>query len=440
MPQAEGPFAALFRAKVDDILDACSRCGKCVEVCPMVKPAGIDAGDPSAVVGGVLDLLGGGEGSGAAQRWATVCSGSGFCLDACGDGVNPRFMLSLARLAIQQRKGEAATRSAGKQNFQDMTRSVRVLSRLQLSPDQLRRLGQIPGGEPAPSNPEVVFYTGCNILRTPHIALHCLDVMDALDVSYAVHGGPGSCCGILQLRGGDQANAERQAAKSIERFADTGAGEVVSWCPTCQIQMGEAMLPAYADSGPSPFDLIIFPVWLAARLDRLKPLFVHRVERRVGLHEHPGIPGVTEAVQTILKAIPGLEFVDLRQPQVGYMCNALRPMPEFTRQLHQAQLEAAEAAGVDTLAGVYHACHRDLCSHQRDWPFEVLNFMELLGEAMGIRHPDRFKQLKLMQDADAILADSAEMIAQYDLDPEEVRAVVLKAMIGEQPLPLRGSA
>lgn len=433
-----GAFAELVDDRIDAILDACTRCGKCVEVCPMPGPAGIDREEPEAVAGGVLDLLRGGGGTPEARRWASVCSGSGACIDACPERINPRFMLTLARLAIQREKGIETTKAAGKASFQDMTRAVRVLSRLQLSPDQLRRLGQIPGGAPDPENPELVFYTGCNLMRTPHIALHCLDVLDALEVAYTVQGGPGNCCGILQLRGGDETNAGRQADTTIARFAATGAPEVVAWCPTCQIQMSEAMLPAHAAAGPTPFDLTMFPVWLAQRLDRLTPFFVNRVERRVGLHEHPGVAGVTEAAVTILEAIPGLEFVELDQPRVGFMCNALRPMPDYARQLHEAQLDAAEKAGVDTLAGVYHACHRELCSHQRDWPFEVVNFMELVGEAMGIRHPDRFKQLKMMQDADAILADCTETIAARDLDPDEVREVVVSNLLGEQPLPLRG--
>ena len=55
-----------------------------------------------------------------------------------------------------------------------------------------------------------------------------------------------------------------------------------------------------------------------------------------------------------------------------------------------------------------------------------------------MRHPDRFKELKMMQDADAIIADCAKMIAAHDLDPEEVREVVVSGILGEQPLPLRG--
>ena len=93
------------------------------------------------------------------------------------------------------------------------------------------------------------------------------------------------------------------------------------------------------------------------------------------------------------------------------MCNTLNPLPEYKREVHRTQLQAAADAGVTTLAGIYHACHRELCSHERDWPFEVVNFLELVGESMGLTRPDLFKRLKLMQDVDAVLADAAPMIA-----------------------------
>ncbi len=121
------------------------------------------------------------------------------------------------------------------------------------------------------------------------------------------------------------------------------------------------------------------------------------------------------------------------------MCNSLAGLPEYRRELHDLQLNAAEAEGVDTLAGIYHACHRDLCSHERDWPFEVVNFMELIGEAIGVKQPDIFKRLKKLQDIDEIIAQSQEVITYYELDISEVRDVIAKNMVGEQSLPLRGS-
>jgi heterodisulfide reductase subunit D len=49
------------------------------------------------------------------------------------------------------------------------------------------------------------------------------------------------------------------------------------------------------------------------------------------------------------------------------------------------------------------------------------------------------ERLKIMQDADAIVADCKDMLATYRIDPAVARKVVVKAMLNEQPLPLIGN-
>lgn len=429
-------FGQALEARTQEVLDRCTRCGGCFEVCPMTGPAQIADRKAADVVVGVLRLIQGETGSADAVRWAQVCSGSGSCIPRCQDGVNPRFMLALARLAIQRRASVEEQHSKGAAAFASMGRGVRVLSRMQLPPDVLARFRS---GSPA--KPDVVFYTGCNVLKTPHIVLLCLDMLDALGVAYEVMGGPGDCCGVLQFRAGDLDASGRIAYRTTDRFAATGASKVLSWCPTCQVQIGENVLPGkqVQSVSASSYDLEAFVIYLASALDRLKPLLRHRVEKRVGLHEHPGVPGVTEAAVRLLRAIPGLELVDLEQPRVGWMCNTLQPLPAYKREVHRSLLQAAADAGVTTLAGVYHACHRELCSHEAEWPFEVVNFLELIGESMGISREDHFKRLKKMHDADAVIADVMDLIEAHGLKLDEVRDVIERDLLGEQALPLRGA-
>jgi Fe-S oxidoreductase len=427
-------FTKALSSRTQDVLDNCTRCGRCFEVCPMTAPAGMTGRNAAEVVGGVLDIIRGGAGAPESERWAQVCSGSGSCIPACPEAVNPRFMLALARVAMQRRASVEEQHSKGSAAFAKMGRGVRVLSQMQLPAEVLRRFR---GEGRAEGAPEVVFYTGCNVLKTPHIVLLALDILDALGVSYRVMGGPGDCCGVLQFRTGDLEASGRIAYRTTDRFAATGAGKVLAWCPTCAIQIGENVLPGR--SGAPAYALEAFVVYLASRLGELRPLLRHPVAKRVGLHEHPGLAGVCESAIAILKAIPGLEYVELAQPQVGYMCNTLQPLPAFKREVHRGILEAAAAAKVDALAGIYHACHRELCTHEAEWPFEVVNFLELVGAAMGIRREDSFKRLKKMQDADAILADVMDLVERHGLALEEVRAVIEKELLGEQPLPLRGA-
>src|SRR6201993_4558854 len=228
-------FEAAVEMRVDEMLDACTRCGKCVEACPSVKPANIAEASPVAVISGVIDLLRTGEGPDASRRWATSCMLSGGCIEACDYGVNPRFLLAMARSAMRRKDFDLAERRReGVTKFRETSRDVATLSHLQLGRAALERLGQ-GAASISESNepPDFVFYTGCNVLKTPHIALLALDIMDALGVSYQVMGGPSHCCGVAQLKAGDAEMAGRMSSSTMDKLSRGNSGQVISWCPTC---------------------------------------------------------------------------------------------------------------------------------------------------------------------------------------------------------------
>jgi Fe-S oxidoreductase len=433
--EREAAFMTSLDARAREIVERCTSCGRCVEVCPTAGPAEVDRSDPHAVVSQVLEILrGGGDPKSQGARWAETCTGSGLCRQACDDGVNPRFMLALTRMRLNERRAIEDRHAAGQKAFTTMTHGVKVLSRLQLPREFVGRVTR-PARAEGEANPDVVMYLGCNVLKTPHIALLCLDVLDRLGTRYVVSGGPANCCGVIQFRAGDPATSGRVGGGTVAGFAATGAPRVLTWCPTCNIQLGEIVMPA-ANPG---FELEHVVPYIAERLDRLRPHFIHPVRHRVALHEHPGVSGVTEGVLKILGAIPGLEIVDLAQPRVGYMCNSLAPVAAYKRTLHAQELAAAEAAGVDCLAGIYHACHRELCAHESTMPFRIVNFLELVGEAMGVERPDLFKQWKMMQDVDRVLGEVVDQVEREGLDAELVREVMLTAILGEQPLPVNAA-
>jgi hypothetical protein len=76
---------------------------------------------------------------------------------------------------------------------------------------------------------------------------------------------------------------------------------------------------------------------------------------------------------------------------------------------------------VTTLATVYHACHRELCDAGQGRSFEIVNFMEILGEGLGLHAEDLYKRLKLIGDIDAIIVETSPLIAEHDLDLDTVR-------------------
>src|SRR3569623_2285927 len=239
-------FETALAARTNEMVEACTRCGKCAAVCPVTGPAGVGDAAPQDVIGGVLDLLRGGAGTEAAQAWAKGCVGSGDCIEACPENINPRFLLAMTRVALNRKSGDLRdVRRKGIANFRLVADGVRVLSQVQLSDEELARLGQaatarLEAGstEKEGERPDFVFYTGCNVLKTPHIALLALDIMDALGITYKVMGGPNNCCGVVQLRAGDTEVSGRQATSTLDRLSQAKSG-VISWSPSCHVQFTE---------------------------------------------------------------------------------------------------------------------------------------------------------------------------------------------------------
>jgi len=247
-------FESALNARVDAMIDACTRCGKCVEACPITDAAGVTAA-PESVIGGVLDLVRTGDGPEASRKWASSCVLSGECIKACDEAVNPRFLLAMARVAMTKRRDEMpARRRQGVGDFRKLSQDVTVLSRMQLTSEMLERLGQRTdtsrrlGSTEGPEQPDFVFYTGCNVLKTPHIALLALDVMDALGVTYRVMGGPSHCCGVVQFRAGDLDVSGSVAQNTLNKLASAKNGQVLSWCASCHVQFTEFTLPAHERS------------------------------------------------------------------------------------------------------------------------------------------------------------------------------------------------
>ena len=110
--------------------------------------------------------------------------------------------------------------------------------------------------------------------------------------------------------------------------------------------------------------------------------------------------------------MPGIRIVKLDVPAVGLQSVNLATLPKFKAELQLRELEAARKAGVDALVAVYHSDHRELCAHERDWPFRIMNILEVVGESMGFRQEDHYKNLKIKQDVDAIISDAADLLKQ----------------------------
>jgi heterodisulfide reductase subunit D len=410
-----------LEAEADDLTTKCTRCGRCVEVCPVVPHTTAREADAKAVVGSVVEFLKGGALTEAATAWTERCTGSGECIPACPEHINPRKMLSIA---VSRLRG-SRTRSGVNPHadyYKRMSQTIHLLTALQMEPERYR--GLVGHGPGAADEAEVVFYLGCNVLRTPHIVFTVLDILDLLEVDYAVLGGVSNCCGIIHLKfKGDVEGADSVTSHTLTKLAAFRPKTVLHWCPSCVLHLGETT---------EGFRHVEFAWSHVTRflVDRLDVLRRHMrpVVRRAAFHKHDGGLDVASDVRKLLEAIPGLELVEIEdRASWSYTCGplGLNLAPSMQSQVHRELLEAARAAGVEALVDLYHSCHRDLCGFEGEYPFRILNWTSLLAEALGLEpHDDVFKRYRLMKDVKAVLEDAREFIEVNKLDPRVVEEIL----------------
>ena len=143
-------FETALTARVDEMLDACTKCGACFTACPIAGPAGPRRRRP------------GGRGVRRARHPAVRQRPGGIREMGQGlhgqrrvhQGLRLRRQPALpaddgaARHDAERRRTLAERRKQGVNVFRKIGEDVSVLSRLQLSEEALIRLGQRPSKEP----------------------------------------------------------------------------------------------------------------------------------------------------------------------------------------------------------------------------------------------------------------------------------------------------
>ena len=419
-------YAQRLEAIAAEAADRCTGCGKCFEVCPTARETGLDILDAKDRVAEMSALTrNGGEAPEDLQKWLNACDGSARCSDACPEGINVRQWVTIAKmksLEAARPREVGATNAANR--FRHMAQAVRLLASMQLPSETLKKI--LAPAEKRTA--DVLFYTGCNVLRTPHIVLNVMDILDALQLDFDVVGGTAHCCGVYQFQEADLPTYERMGHRTFQRLGQSGAAKVLTWCPTCSKNFDELE----KDVEEPTFDLGHVSEFLAANLEALKARFVDQPKRRVVIHEHLGIGATVESIRKLLRAVPNLELVELPQDSgFSYACGGqAAKFKDREAAIHLALAEGAVAAGADIIVTMYHSCHRALAGAEAAYPLKVANFTDVIAEALGRGgHPDYYRLYKAGGAMDEAVAAARQFLSSNGVRVDEASVQSLTADI-----------
>jgi heterodisulfide reductase subunit D len=245
-------------------------------------------------------------------------------------------------------------------------------------------------GFKVPTRGKTLYYVGCTTgLRLPAVAKSTAQVLKAARVDFAVMENE-PCCGSVMLRTGRTKEAEENAQRVAQGIADTGAERIVVSCAGC--------LRALRKDYPERFGIKLPPVVhmteFAGELIREGRLHPNGMTRKTKITYHDPCHmgrelGVYDPPREILRAMPGVELVEMDPSREAAMCcgagGGLRSFaPDLSKRIAADRIKAAEAVGAEIVATSCPFCEHNLNAGRElsGSSVRVLDVMSLLAEGI----------------------------------------------------------
>jgi len=414
-------------ADLEDAIANCMKCGNCMEVCPIYKELKTESSVArgklallEAVLNGQTDITAGFD-----KRLA-MCVSCKACTAKCPCGVKADELIIRGREAIVKARGLHPVKRAafallkrrtifdlglrlaglfGPLAFKRLPGRLAAVARFPTPGLDRKRIlapvaatplrSQVPAVVRAASPKiRVAFFTGCtiNYIYTD-VGRAVIDVLTANGVEVSLPPLQ-HCCAVPVYMSGDIELARVFARHNIETFARDNPDYIVAACGSCAMAWKKEYPAMFADDpvmkekaekmSEKMHEISQFLVdVIKFRRDNLG-----EVKARVTMHDPchmaRGIE-VTAQPREVLKAIPGVEFVEMKEP--ARCCGAGGSFSlahyDVARKINDRKLADIATTGADIVATSCGMCRMHITDGlvQSGRPEEVCHTVQLLDRA-----------------------------------------------------------
>lgn len=381
-------------------MDACTRCGICVDWCPTCAESGDFGISPMSKIAQfrranspyrrILDKLlnrGQMDVSGYSED-VYQCTLCGRCEAVCPVNIGLKDMWRSLRTSLVH-EGAAPEAIKTLDNALATTRNI-------ISADNADRLQWVDGLPSPPSDrfvrdqADVVYFVGCVASYYPmafKVPRSMVSIMDAAGLSFSVLGGEEWCCGWPLFGAGLPESAHDLILHNIKAIERLRASLVVCSCPSCY-HTWQSIYPKVGKLGFS----VVHESELLNHLINEGSIKLGPIERALTYHDPCDLgraSGIYEPPRQVLKAIPGVELVEMRNNrEYALCCGGGGNLEAVDSKLADAVagrkiLQIAET-GTDNVVTACQQCKRTIstAAKKRKLKIQTLDLSEIVWEAV----------------------------------------------------------
>ncbi|MBN1659866.1 MAG: (Fe-S)-binding protein [Anaerolineae bacterium] len=352
---------------------SCIRCGLCLATCPVYRVTLRETDTPRGKIA-LLRAVNEGRlepGASFASRFYD-CLLCGACANVCPSGVELEEILQAARDDLSSHKLQPEVLSRlGRiiwehHNISGEDNAHRLI--------WTENMDEPPLGAEPKEKADVAYFVGCVgsfFPRSYRLPQTMAQLLEKGGVDYALLGGKEWCCGYPMLINGQVEEAAELIEHNLAAVREMGVSKVVFTCPSCLHIWHHVYTEAAG--GELPFELMHATELLASLIDDGTLRFREQPAQRVTYHDPCDLgrkEGIFDAPRRVLRAIPGIELVEMVDNRANSHCcggggNLETFDPELSHAVSDRRLRQAQDVQAQVIASACQQCERTLTEAAR---------------------------------------------------------------------------
>jgi len=246
---------------------------------------------------------------------------------------------------------------------------------------------------------DIGYFPGCTASYVEtDVAQGTARLLLAAGVEFTYMGDGEACCGLPMLVSGQWDAWEEIMRHNIAGMKARGVKTVVTSCPACWLSWKQ-YYPEWAKKLGIEYDFEVrhYSELLAQRIASGEMKFTHEVPLKVTWHDscHMGrAGGIYEPPREVLKAIPGVEFVEMEHNRDNAHCCggvlSLLEDPDAAKIIGDMRLQEAVNTGAQALVASCPCCEVQfrVTAQKTGEQMPIVDLAHLASEALGIQIQD----------------------------------------------------